>query len=215
MTAQAQAMDRMYRYQRHIYDLTRKYYLFGRDTLLQRLPVDAGTTVMEVGCGTGRNLMKLARLQPQGRLFGIDASEQMLVTARAKAAARGDGERIRFCQGLAEELDYRDFGLEAGFDIVIFSYAFSMIRPWKPALQAGLDNLKPGGSLFIVDFSDQRRLPAWFGRMLQGWLARFGVHHEPELIRYLQSLHEQNAGELVLESIGRDYAYLARFHKKG
>ena len=30
---QAEQMDRMYRYQRHIYDLTRKYYLLGRDRI--------------------------------------------------------------------------------------------------------------------------------------------------------------------------------------
>lgn len=33
----ARLMDRMYRYQRYIYDFTRKYYLFGRDTLIRDL----------------------------------------------------------------------------------------------------------------------------------------------------------------------------------
>ena len=53
---QAEAMDAMYRYQRHIYDLTRKYYLFGRDRMIDRLAVPEGGTVLEVACGTGRNL---------------------------------------------------------------------------------------------------------------------------------------------------------------
>jgi S-adenosylmethionine-diacylgycerolhomoserine-N-methlytransferase len=35
----ARRMDAMYRYQRHIYDLTRKFYLLGRDRLLASLPI--------------------------------------------------------------------------------------------------------------------------------------------------------------------------------
>ena len=37
--AHAETMDRLYRYQRFIYDLTRKYYLFGRDRLIAGLQV--------------------------------------------------------------------------------------------------------------------------------------------------------------------------------
>ena len=52
----AARMDRMYRYQRHIYDLTRKYYLLGRDRAIRDLQVPVDGTLLEVGCGTGRNL---------------------------------------------------------------------------------------------------------------------------------------------------------------
>jgi S-adenosylmethionine-diacylgycerolhomoserine-N-methlytransferase len=74
-------MDRMYRVQRHIYDLTRKFYLFGRDTLIASLPVRAGETLCEVGCGTARNLVMLAKRHPRARFFGVDASEEMLKSA--------------------------------------------------------------------------------------------------------------------------------------
>ena len=52
-----QSMDRMYRRTRHIYDASRKYYLLGRDILIDRLRPSAGQSVCEVGCGTARNLM--------------------------------------------------------------------------------------------------------------------------------------------------------------
>ena len=55
----AQRMDAMYRYQRHIYDLTRKFYLFGRDQLLSALPAPPGAAVLEMGCGTGASNGKL------------------------------------------------------------------------------------------------------------------------------------------------------------
>ena len=44
-------MDRVYRHQRHVYDLTRKYYLLGRDPLIARLDVPAGGHVLELGAG--------------------------------------------------------------------------------------------------------------------------------------------------------------------
>ena len=50
-------MDRLYRHQRHIYDLTRKYYLLGRDELIAELDPPPHGTVLEIGCGTGRNLL--------------------------------------------------------------------------------------------------------------------------------------------------------------
>ena len=54
-------MDGIYRYQRYIYDLTRKYYLLGRDRLLADLEPPDGGTILEIGCGTGRNLVLAAR----------------------------------------------------------------------------------------------------------------------------------------------------------
>ena len=53
-------MDRMYRMQRYFYDVTRKYYLLGRDQLLEQMEVRAGEHVLEIGCGTARNLIALA-----------------------------------------------------------------------------------------------------------------------------------------------------------
>ena len=54
----AVAMDRMYRQQRHVYDVTRRYYLLGRDQLIRRLAPARGRHVLEIGCGTGRNLVR-------------------------------------------------------------------------------------------------------------------------------------------------------------
>ena len=63
---QAVAMDRMYRLTRHVYDVTRRYYLLGRDRLLAKVATAPGTATLEVGCGTARNLVKLARLRKTG-----------------------------------------------------------------------------------------------------------------------------------------------------
>jgi len=67
-------MDRMYRPQALIYDLTRKCYLLGRDRLIDGVEAGPGEIVLEVGCGTGRNLVALGRLYPGVRLHGLDAA---------------------------------------------------------------------------------------------------------------------------------------------
>ena len=77
-------MDRMYRPQKHIYDLTRKYYLLGRDRLIDELDLQAGQTLLDIGCGTGRNLALLGQRYPAARLFGLDAAEPMLEIATKK-----------------------------------------------------------------------------------------------------------------------------------
>ena len=86
---QAAAMDRMYRLTRHIYDLTRAYYLLGRDRMLARVATGPNTATVEVGCGTARNLIKLARRPAPGLLYGLDASHEMLETAAASITRAG------------------------------------------------------------------------------------------------------------------------------
>lgn len=211
---QVQAMDQMYRYQRYIYDLSRKYYLFGRDTLIRRMAVDNGDHVLEIGCGTARNLLVLAKRHPKTHFYGLDASHEMLHTASTKIKAKGYSQQIVLKQCLAEELHYHDtFGLEKPFDKVFFSYALSMIPPWGKALEASINNLKVGGHLYIVDFYDLGYFPAWFRRLLVGWLDLFGVHYQPELLTYLQTLHEQQQGHLNLDSLKGRYAFIAHFQK--
>ena len=90
---QAVAMDRMYRVTRHIYDLTRAYYLLGRDRLLDKVATSPAAATLEVGCGTARNLIRLARRPEPGELFGLDASHEMLETAAASIARSGVDRR--------------------------------------------------------------------------------------------------------------------------
>jgi S-adenosylmethionine-diacylgycerolhomoserine-N-methlytransferase len=76
-------MDNMYRWTRHIYDLTRKYYLLGRDSLIENLDAKDGETVCEVGCGTARNLIKIAKRFKPDELFGLDAPLDKIVFSYA------------------------------------------------------------------------------------------------------------------------------------
>lgn len=163
-------MDHMYRSQRHIYDLTRKYYLFGRDRLVADLACKPGDAVLEIACGTGRNLAEVANRWPGARLYGIDISGEMLRTAEAKL-----GGAARLAVGDACRLDTGSSLARARFDRVILSYCLSMIPDFAAALDQAAALLAPGGSLHVVDFGGCDGLPRPLGWALKAWLGRFHV----------------------------------------
>jgi len=206
----AQKMDQMYRWTRHVYDLTRRYYLLGRDDLLDRIADREAGRVLEIGCGTARNLRVLAEAAPQHQLYGIDASHAMLATARDALDRAGCTGRVTLAQGLAERLDPpTQFGVDGPFDAIFFSYVLSMISEWRVALVQALSHLCSDGALYIVDFWDQADLPSWVAPTLQSWLSLFDVTPQPELLRILQALDDHNWLSCTIEPIGRRYAYVA------
>lgn len=180
-TRQAHNMDAIYRTQRHIYDLTRKYYLLGRDRMIADLAPPAGGLVLEMGCGTARNLIIAARRYPRCQFLGFDISQAMLENARKAVRHAGLEERIRLVQGDATDFSApRLFGV-SGFDRVFCSYTLSMMPGWEQAIAAGADALTPGGRLHLVDFGNQHGLPHWFADGLHRWLARFQVSPRTDL----------------------------------
>lgn len=207
----AAEMDRMYRYQRHIYDLTRKYYLLGRDRMIAGLDAAAGGSILEVGCGTGRNLELIRRRYPAAKLHGLDISQEMLQTARGKFSGNGDMPVLMVAD--ATSFSASDFGTD-GFDRIVISYALSMIPSWDNAVTAALSALRPGGSLHIVDFGQQERLPNWFRAALQAWLRRFHVTPRADLRAVLESRLAAENADMLFEEIGRGYAWHAIIRKK-
>jgi S-adenosylmethionine-diacylgycerolhomoserine-N-methlytransferase len=208
--AHAGQMDRIYRYTRHVYDASRKYYLVGRDGLIDRMELRPGDRVLEMGCGTARNLIKLHRRAPEHALFGNDASSAMLETAAGSVARAGAEQKITLRPALAEDVDYREtFGLDEPFDVVFFSYALSMMPTWPQAIDAALANLKTGRTLYILDFWDQADMPRLFARGLKRWLAMFHVHFRPELLEDLHRRDEAGEISLTVEPLMRRYAYTA------
>lgn len=205
----AARMDGIYKMQRHIYDLTRKYYLLGRDQMLDRLQPPAGGTILEAGCGTGRNLILAARRYPDAHLYGFDISEAMLNTARASIAKAGLNSRITLAQGDASNFTGSDlFGVPA-FDRVFVSYSYSMIPPWREALMQSFQAVKPGGELHIVDFGEQTKLPGFFRSGLRAWLRKFHVEPREDLEAELTALAKQSDAKLTLTRPFRDYARAA------
>jgi len=202
-------MNRMYRRQRYIYDGTRRYYLLGRDQLISGLEPAPGANVLEIGCGTGRNLVQAARLCPDARFFGIDVSTEMLTSAIAAISRRGMTGRIRVAHGDGTAFDPQLLFGVPSFDHVMISYSLSMIPDWRSVLHAAARRLTQGGRLHVVDFGNQERLPDIARALLLRWLAMFDVTPRDDLENVLAAMAQGNGADLAFERPFRGYAQYA------
>jgi S-adenosylmethionine-diacylgycerolhomoserine-N-methlytransferase len=202
-------MDRVYRRQRHIYDLTRKYYLFGRDKLVRELSLAPGDRLVEIGCGTARNLIAIAKRYPQARLYGLDASMGMLETARQALARAGLADRVTLLHGYGESLAPEAFGTSAPFDRAVFSYSLSMIPDWRGAIAAASASLCLEGRVHMVDFGDLTGMGRLGAALMRAWLRQFHVEPRTEILSAIENASSSPAsrrGDLWI-SPGR-YAFI-------
>lgn len=199
----AALMDATYRRQRFIYDATRKYFLLGRDELIAGLAPPPGGRVLEVACGTGRNLRAIGARYPGARLYGLDISAQMLRSAR-----RTLGGAVVLAEADACVFDPVEcFGVEA-FDRIVLSYSLSMIPEWERALRHAVGRLAPGGQTHVVDFGRREGLPRWFGAGLDAWLARFHVTPRDELRTVAEAVAADAGATAAWRGLHRGYAQL-------
>lgn len=211
-----QKMNRMYRWTRHVYDLSRRYYLLGRDDTLREIAALPAGDVLEVGCGTARNLRLLDAWAPQHTLYGLDASLSMLATARCKVEKAGCTKRITLGHGLAQDLSPTEqLHTQGPFDVILFSYVLSMIPSWRTALHEALTHLAPDGRLYVVDFWDQAQWPDWSATLLQEWLDLFDVSPRPAVPNTLSQIGETGNVDCTVEGIARRYAYRAHLKRSG
>jgi S-adenosylmethionine-diacylgycerolhomoserine-N-methlytransferase len=190
-TAPAEKMDAIYSRQRFIYDATRRYYLLGRDRLIAELKPAPGAQVLEIGCGTARNLIKAAKRYPEISVYGLDLSGEMLKTARASIARHGLSGRIHTGQGDAACFDPAQVFGRAKFDRIFISYALSMIPPWREAARHAMALLAPAGELHIVDFGTFERYPALLRRAQLAWLRHFSVTPVPGMQAEISALAKE------------------------
>lgn len=177
MSANNAALARYYRLHAGIYDATRWSFLFGRDELLRSVRRRSEPSrILEVGCGTGRNLAQLACMFPHAELTGIDLSEPML--AKATRRLSSFAKRVR----LVNEAYAQPLGGSTGFDLIIASYALSMFNPgWEHAIETAATDLRPGGIVAVVDFSHTGA--RWF----EQWMRRNHVLMQNHLWPVLHS----------------------------
>lgn len=207
-------MDNMYRWTRHIYDVTRKYYLLGRDQLIAHMDIKDGEHVCEIGCGTARNLIKIAQKYPKAQLYGLDASEEMLKTANSNIKNADLPKKIILKHGFSQSFQQKTlFNLEEPFTKLVFSYSLSIIPPWQESIDHALDIIPSGGEIHIVDFGGQEGLPKPISRFLFWWLKQFHVYHKPEIMDYLKRLEVERKGSLEVQYMFKRYAYRAVFKK--
>ncbi len=126
-------------------------------------PLLQGCRVLDLGCGSGRDVYALAQLVgPTGEVVGVDMTDEQLAVARAHQAYHAQAfgyANVKFLHGYIERLD--ELGLEPDSFDVIVSNCVVNLSPDKDAVLAGVQRLlKPGGEFYFSDVYADRRVPA-------------------------------------------------------
>jgi demethylmenaquinone methyltransferase/2-methoxy-6-polyprenyl-1,4-benzoquinol methylase len=110
------------------------------------LGLSRGDSVLEIGCGTGRNFPYMREaVGPTGRIYGVDISSGMLNKARDLRDAN-HWQNIEL-----NECDAADFTAPTPLDGVLFSLSYNTIPHHCAVLHKAWEQLRPGGRLVIMD----------------------------------------------------------------
>jgi ubiquinone/menaquinone biosynthesis C-methylase UbiE len=124
------------------------YLIFprARRKAARALRLKPGTTVLEIGAGSGRNLPFLVEaVGPEGAVVAIDASAGMLAEA-SKLVAREGWSNVELIHGDASRLE-----LDRDLDGVLFGLSYSVLPDPRPALALAWERLRPGGRVVVFD----------------------------------------------------------------
>lgn len=154
----------------HFYDVLVRVLTLGREGALREKMIglarlEPGEAVLDVGCGTGTlAIAAKRRVGPTGKVYGIDASPEMIARAGKKAGKTGLG--IDFRNASIEALPFQD----AQFDVVLSTLMLHHLP--RQVRENGLREirrvLKPGGRVLVVDFGQGERPKGLIGRVHHG-----------------------------------------------
>jgi ubiquinone/menaquinone biosynthesis C-methylase UbiE len=106
--------------------------------VLDRMPVEAGDTVLDLGCGSGYAARALREVKEAGRAYGVDASPEMVRNARSYT----DDPAVGFLQGDFERLPFETDSVDHAFSMEAFYYAEDPHRVLSDLHRV----LRPGGT---------------------------------------------------------------------
>lgn len=182
----AERLQAFYAPQADRYDAFRARLLHGRQALIDRLNLQPGARVVELGCGTGSSVMRIgARAGEFAHFDMVDLCPALLEVARQRVA--------RFQNIRVIEADATTWQPDQPVDCVFLSYALTMIPDWRQVIANVDAMLVPGGRIGVVDFY----LPPSGNRLgnalWRKWFGHDGVHLSEEHLPMLKRLFAEQS----------------------
>ncbi|MDT8363406.1 MAG: methyltransferase domain-containing protein [Nitrosomonas sp.] len=124
-----------------------------------------GLTVLDLGCGAGRDVYVLSRLVgEQGQVIGIDMTEEQLAVAQRhkdyhRQAFGHASSNVRFLHGDIERLHELELA-DASIDVIVSNCVINLVPDKAAVLREVWRILKPGGELYFSDVYSDRRIPS-------------------------------------------------------
>jgi ubiquinone/menaquinone biosynthesis C-methylase UbiE len=154
-----------------LYDFLALVMMLGRERAFREKIIDlarikGGESVLDAGCGTGTlAIAAKRRVGPAGKVYGIDASPEMI--ARAGKKARKARLEIDFRNELIEALPFAEAQFDAVLSTLMFHHLPRKVR--EDGVREIRRVLKPGGRVLVVDFGGTEQQ--------KGILAHFHQRH--------------------------------------
>jgi SAM-dependent methyltransferase len=139
--------------------MAREFGIPEAERFVAGMQLEPGARVLDIACGTGNVTIPFAR---RGAIVtGVDMTPHLLDEARARASR--EGLAIRFDEGFAETLPYRD----GSFDVLVSMFGI-MFSPLPAAVVSEMARvLKPGGRLALANWT-----PSGFGGKMHAVVGR-------------------------------------------
>lgn len=181
----------------------------GCDQLLDQIANRPAGAVLEVGCGSARNLRLLYEKASHHDLFGLDPSLGMLATARDDLERAGCHNQITLAQERSPELNpAKQFRMDRPFDVIFFSYVASRCPSWAEALEDACSHLAPDGRLYVLDAWQHTRSPAPVATFLD-WTGLVPAEPRPPFLDRLRRLDDEGRVSCAITPVAQRSAYLA------
>lgn len=150
---------------------------------IQMLDLQPNETILEIGCGTGHELVAFAKILQGGKIMAVDMSEKMIKVARKRTSSKVQNRSVEFCQGDGAFIPLAS----QQFDVVFLSFTLELFD--TPDIVRVLNEcqriLKSKGRIGVVSLAKQDKrsvhIYEWFHQVMPNLVDCRPIYLQPML----------------------------------